>query len=95
MIEIQGPSHPGEVLREYMPAGLSVTDAAKHLGITRAAMSRVLNSKAGISAEMDLSLSDALGTSPGFWMAMQVQYDIWQARQKRNSTINKFPQLGS
>jgi antitoxin HigA-1 len=83
MREIHSPAHPGEVLREYMPAGLSEADAANHLGITRAAMSRVLNSKAGISAVMDLSLSDALGTSPGFWMAMQVQYDIWQARQKR------------
>jgi antitoxin HigA-1 len=95
MIEMDSPAHPGEVLREYMPEGLSVTDAAKHLGVTRVAMSRILNAKAGISAEMDLSLSDALGTSPGFWMAMQVQYDIWQARQKRKSTINKFPQLAS
>lgn len=55
MIEMDSPAHPGEVLREYMPEGLSVTGAAKHLGVTRVAMSRILNAKAGISAEMDLS----------------------------------------
>ncbi len=61
-MDIHNPAHPGEVLKEYLPENLSITDAASHLGVTRAALSRVLNSRAGISAEMDLRLSDALGT---------------------------------
>lgn len=91
-MDMHNPAHPGEVLREYMPENLSVTDAAKHLGVTRVALSRVLNCKAGISAEMDLLLADALGTSPGFWSRMQVQYDIWQAKQKHRKHIERFPQ---
>lgn len=91
-MDMHNPAHPGEVLREYLPEGLSVTDAANHLGVTRVALSRILNSKAGISAEMDLLLSDALGTSPGFWSRIQVQYDIWQAKQKHHRHIARFPQ---
>lgn len=79
-MDMHKPVHPGEVLREYLPEGLSITDAANHLGVTRVALSRILNSKAGISAEMDLRLADALGTSAGFWSRIQVQYDIWQAK---------------
>ena len=91
-MDMHNPAHPGEVLREYLPESLTITDAANHLGVTRVALSRILNSKAGISAEMDLLLSDALGTSAGFWSRMQVQYDIWQARQKYNKHIERFPQ---
>jgi len=91
-MDMYNPAHPGEVLREYLPEGLSVTDAAKHLGVTRVSLSRVLNAKSGISAEMDLLLADALGTSPGFWSRMQVQYDIWQAKQKARRHIERFPQ---
>lgn len=91
-MDMHNPAHPGEVLREYMPENLSVTDAALHLGITRVALSRILNGKAGISAEMDLLLSDALGTTPGFWSRLQVQYDIWQAKQKARRHIERFLQ---
>ena len=76
-MEMHTPAHPGEVLREYLPENLTITDASKHLGVTRVALSRILNCKAGISAEMDLLLSDALGTSAGFWSRLQVQYDIF------------------
>jgi antitoxin HigA-1 len=91
-MEMNSPAHPGEVLRKYMPENLSVTDAAKHLGVTRATLSRILNGKAGVSAEMDLLLSGALGTSSGFWARMQVQYDIWQAKQRPHLHIKRFPQ---
>lgn len=91
-MDMFNPAHPGEVLKEYLPEGLSVTDAANHLGVTRVALSRILNSKAGISAEMDLLLADALGTSAGFWSRMQVQYNIWQAKQKQRKHIERFPQ---
>ena len=66
------PPHPGNLLKEYL-GDVSVTTAANHLGITRAALSRILNGSAGISAEMALRLSEALGTSPELRARMQAQ----------------------
>lgn len=83
------PPHPGEVLRDYL-GSVSVTDAAKHLRVTRAALSRILNSSAGISAEMALRLSDAFGTSPELWTGMQAQYDLWQASKKRRRKVARL-----
>jgi addiction module HigA family antidote len=80
------PPHPGSVLREYLGT-TSVTAAAKHLGVTRAALSRILNGNAGISAEMALRLSDALGTSPELWLGMQSQYDLWRASKHRRKKL--------
>jgi addiction module HigA family antidote len=81
-MRMHNPPHPGRVLREYLGT-VSVTDAAKHLGVTRVALSRILNGSAGISAAMALKLSDALGTSPELWIGMQTQYDLWRASQHR------------
>ncbi len=83
------PPHPGQVLRDYL-SGRSVTDAARHLGITRVALSRILNGSAGISAEMALRLSEALGTTPELWTGMQAQYDLWHASRKRREKIARF-----
>ena len=83
------PPHPGEVLREYL-GDVSVTDAARHLGVTRVSLSRILNGSAGISADMALRLSDALGTSPELWTGMQGQYDLWQASKKRRRKIGRL-----
>ncbi len=80
------PPHPGTVLRDYLE-GVTVTAAAGHLGVTRAALSRILNGSAGISADMALRLSDALGTSPEMWTGMQSQYDLWRAAKKRRRKI--------
>lgn len=83
------PPHPGTVLRDYL-GNVSVTTAAKHLGITRAALSRILNGSAGISAEMALRLADALDTSPELWTGMQAQYDLWQASKKRRRKLARL-----
>ena len=80
------PPHPGSVLRDYLSA-VSVTAAALHLGVTRAALSRILNGNAGISAEMALRLSEAFGTSPELWIGMQSQYDLWQASKNRHRKV--------
>jgi len=80
MNAMHNPPHPGEVLREWLD-GITVTEAAARLGVTRVALSRVLNGAAGISAEMDLRLSKALNTTPGLWYAMQGDYDMWQAQK--------------
>ncbi len=83
------PPHPGEVLKEYL-GSVSVTRAARHLGVTRAALSRVLNGSAGISADMALRLSDALGTTPELWAGMQAQYDLWQASKRKKKKIARI-----
>jgi addiction module HigA family antidote len=88
-MRMHNPPHPGSVLREYL-GEVSVTDAAKHLGITRVALSRVLNGAAGISAEMALRLSEALGTTPELWLGMQTQYDLWQTSRNRRRRLPRL-----
>jgi addiction module HigA family antidote len=83
---MHNPAHPGRVLRDYLE-GRSVTEVAKHLGVSRVSVSRVLNEQAGITPDMSLKLSEALGTSPDFWFKMQAQYDFWQASQKKRKKI--------
>ena len=85
-MSMYNPPHPGSVLREYL-GGLPVTVAAEHLGISRVALSRVLNGHAGISADLALRLADALGTSADFWLSMQSKYDLWQAAKSRRKKI--------
>jgi addiction module HigA family antidote len=82
MSSTHNPAHPGEVLREYLPEGLGVSDAAKRLGVTRQALSALINGRAGVSASMALRLEAALGTSAEFWLAMRTNYDLWQARKR-------------
>jgi addiction module HigA family antidote len=73
---MHNPPHPGLVLREYL-TGISVSAAAAQLCTTRTTLCRVLDGKAGISANLALRLADALGSSPDLWMNMQSQYDLW------------------
>jgi antitoxin HigA-1 len=91
---IFNPAHPGEVLRDYL-GGLTVGDAARRLGVTRAHLSRILNGHAGVTAEMSLRLSAALGTTPDFWLKMQAQYDLWQARKAKKINVRPFPHLAN
>lgn len=78
------PPHPGEVIRELClnPLGLSVFRAAIALGVSRKALSGLLNGHAGVSPEMAIRLSLAFNTTPESWLAQQMQYDLWQARQR-------------
>lgn len=87
------PPHPGEILRSWL-SEISITDAAAALGVTRAHLSRILNCSAGISAEMDVRLSFALGTSVGSWYALQAGYNLSEARRRfRNerARIRRIP----
>ena len=86
MTAMHNPPHPGEVLREWL-SDITVTEAARRLGVTRVALSRVLNGSAGISADMDLRLAKALGTSPGSWYAMQGNFDLWQAQRRFRAKV--------
>jgi len=84
-MKMHNPPHPGEVLRELCiePMGLSITDAAEALGISRKTLSAILNGRAGISPEMAVRLSLAFGTSSESWLNQQAQYDLWEAEKKR------------
>jgi antitoxin HigA-1 len=90
MSRMYNPPHPGEVLQEYLPAGLSVTEAAQKLGVSRQSLSAILNGRAGISAEMAVRLSKALATSADLWLGMQMQYDLWQARRHPPKGVQKL-----
>jgi addiction module HigA family antidote len=85
-MQMHNPPHPGEIIRELClePLGLTVTDTAKALGISRKTLSSILNGKAGISPEMAVRLSIAFDTSAESWMSQQTQYDLWQAEQRRD-----------
>ena len=82
-MRMHNPPHPGEVLRELClePLGISVTDAAEALGVSRKTLSSILNGRSGISPEMAIRLAKAFDTSPESWLNQQVQYDLWEAEQ--------------
>jgi addiction module HigA family antidote len=81
---MHNPPHPGEIIKELCiePLGLTVTDAAKSLGVARKTFSALLNSRSGISPEMALRLSKVFGRSPEGWLKLQLQYDLWQTKQR-------------
>ena len=81
---MRNPPHPGEIIRYEClePLGLTVTRAAQGLGVTRQALSALVNSKAGVSVEMSIRLSRAFGSTPETWLGMQTAYDLWQARER-------------
>ncbi len=82
-MRMSNPPHPGEILRELciIPLNLTVTDAAKALGVTRKTLSSILNGRAGISPEMAIRLSKVFGRTPEGWLRLQLQYDLWKAKQ--------------
>ncbi|MCF6353777.1 MAG: HigA family addiction module antitoxin [Candidatus Polarisedimenticolaceae bacterium] len=85
-MQMHNPPHPGEVIKELCiePLGLSVTEAAKALGVSRKTLSCIINGKSGISPEMAVRLSIAFNTSSESWLNQQSQYDLWLAEQHRD-----------
>ncbi len=81
---MQNPPHPGGLVRRQclQPLGLTVTAAANGLGVTRQALSDLVNEKAGISVEMAIRLSKAFGSSPEMWLSLQLAHDLWKARDR-------------
>jgi len=82
---MHNPPHPGEILKSLClePLGLSVTDAAEALGVSRKTLSAILNGRAGISPEMAVRLSIAFDTTAESWLNQQTQFDLWRAEQSR------------
>ena len=84
-MRMHNPPHPGEILKTLClePLGLTVTDAAKALGVSRKTLSAILNGRAGISPEMAVRLSIAFDTTAESWLNQQTQFDLWHAEQGR------------
>lgn len=82
---MHNPPHPGAIIKELClkPMGLSVTEAAKSLGVSRKTLSELLNGHTGISPEMAIRLSIAFDTTPESWLTQQMHYDLWATKQKR------------
>jgi len=96
LMEMFNPAHPGEIIREdYLaPLGISVTGAAKGLGITRKAFSDLLNRHSGVSPMMAIRLEKAGWNTADHWLRLQMQHDLWQARQKAAQVqVQPFPIL--
>jgi len=83
---MHNPPHPGAIIKELCiePLGLTVTETARALGVSRKTLSSIVNEKAGISPEMAVRLSIAFETSSESWINQQAQYDLWQAEQHRD-----------
>ena len=87
------PPHPGALLRRQClePLGLTVTEVAKGLAVSRNTLSMLLNGRLGISPEMAIRISQAFGGSPESWLTQQLQYDLWQAQQNREGVpVRRF-----
>lgn len=101
MAIMHNPPHPGETLREdILPAlGLTVTEAANQLGVTRATLSRVLNERAAISPEMALRLEGWLGVENGgradVWIGLQAAYELWQVRKAGAPKVKRAESLAA
>ena len=96
-MKMHNPPHPGEVIKELClePLGLSVTDAAKALGVSRKTLSTLLNGRSGIIPEMALRLAKAFDTSPESWLNQQMQYDLWITEQNLGELkVEKLAHVG-
>ncbi|HWZ50467.1 MAG TPA: HigA family addiction module antitoxin [Granulicella sp.] len=87
-MQMHNPAHPGRVLKDVLPnIPMTVTEFAAHIGVSRVTLSRVLNERAGVSAEMSIKISEAFGQSPDLWFKMQNAYDFWQASRTKRSKV--------
>jgi len=82
MARMFNPPHPGKVLREYLPDSMTIEEIARRLGVSRVQLSRVLNGRSAVSADMAIRVGLLTRTTPESWLAGQAKYDLWQASQK-------------
>ena len=82
MTRMFNPPHPGEILREYLPEGMTIEEVARRLGVSRVQLSRVLNGHCAVSADMAIRIGLLTRTTPESWLTGQVKWDVWQVLQK-------------
>ncbi len=94
-MSMKNPVHPGEIIKHAIEAtGLSVTDSAGRLGVTRQTLSRVINQKTAVSTEMAIRISKAFGSTPEHWLRMQLAYDLAQMQKTaRSIKVKRFPEV--
>ena len=95
MKRLREPVHPGKVFMQDVlaPLGLTVTDAARMMGITRKALSEFVNEKSSCTVQMALRIAKVTNTSAESWLSMQVKLDLWKARQKNLISLKEFPKM--
>jgi len=93
---MHNPPHPGGILKEEVldPLNLSVTEAANRLAMSRVALSRVLNGKAAISPDLAVRLENAGVSTARTWLAMQANYNLWQALQRKQPPVRRLTGAG-
>ena len=92
-MRMKNPPHPGRIVRQECiePLGLTITEAAERLGVTRQTLDKLVNGKAGISPEMSIRLSKAFGSSPDMWLGLQMEYDLSKA--EKTADTNKVKKI--
>ena len=88
MARMHNPPHPGEILREFFPEGMTVEIFAQRLGVSRVHLSRILNGRSGVSADMAIRIGLLTNTTPESWLAGQSKWDLWQASQKPRPRVS-------
>ena len=91
MARMHNPAHPGEVLREFLPPGMTIGEVAARLGVSRPHLSRLLNCHASMTTDMAIRVGILTGTTPESWLANQVKWDLWQSLQKARPKVQPFP----
>lgn len=91
MARMYNPAHPGEVLREFLPADMTVGEVAVRLGVSRPHLSRLLNGHASMTADMAIRVGLLTGTSPESWLSNQLKWDLWHCLQKKRPAIEPLP----
>ena len=96
-MRMHNPPHPGEIIKEdvLLELGLNVKQAAEQLGVSRVTLSRMINGKAAISAEMAIRLGQWLNGNPETWLRAQVQFDLWRAEQQSNIKVKPVERLAA
>ncbi len=90
MARMFNPPHPGEVLREFLPENMTIDEAARRLGVSRVQLSRVLNGRSAVSADMAIRIGLVTHTTPESWMTAQAKWDLWQASRKAPPQVMPF-----
>ncbi len=90
MARMFNPPHPGEVLREFLPADMTIDEVARRLGVSRVQLSRVLNGRSAVSADMAIRIGLVTHTTPESWMTAQAKWDLWQASRKSRPQVTPF-----
>jgi addiction module HigA family antidote len=91
MARMHNPAHPGEVLREFLPEEMTIGEVAARLRVSRPHLSRLLNGRSAMTAEMAIRVGMLTRTTPESWLANQVKWELWQALHKERVVVEPLP----